>query len=1038
VRAYATNSQGTSYGADIPFVTNPTIPTLTTRVAANITASTADSGGDVSTGGGSALTACGVCWNITGSPTLDDGHASGTVGAGFTAALTGLSPGLLYYVRAYAINSVGVAYGTEVSFTTLSTLPTVTTAAVSSVDVTSVASGGTVTSDGSAAVTERGVCWGTAVNPTIAGSHTHDGTGTGSFTSSITGLVADTTYHARAYATNSHGTSYGADIPFVTNPTIPTLTTRAASSITATTADSGGDISSDGGLAVVACGVCWNTAGSPTLSDDYASATLGAGFTAVLTDLSPGVLYHIRSYAINSAGTAYGDDVSFSTLGTVATVTTAAVSNINTTTADCGGNVTDDGSATVTAYGVCWNTAPAPTIAGSHTTDGTGTGAFSSNLTGLTQGTLYYVRAYATNSAGTAYGNEVAFTTNGIPTVTTTAVSYIDPDAAITGGEVSFEGGISVTARGICWGTNANPTIAGGHTHDGTGAGIFVSDITGLTPNTTYHVRAYATNILGTAYGSDIPFATAVTTPTVVLTGVSNITATTATWGGTVTADGGSAVTARGTCWSTSADPTIAGSHTSDGTGIGTFTSSLTGLTAHTTYHVRGYATNGQGTAYSDYVTFVSVPAIAILTTRAATDIMAVSATCGGDITSEGGATVTACGICWNRTGSPTLSDNHVSGSVAAGFDVTLTNLLPGTIYFVRAYAINTAGPAYGNEITFTTLTAVPAVTTGAVSNIDVYSAQCGGTVTDDGGAPVTARGVCWSTSTNPTMDGAHTEDGTGLGGFTSELSGLSPHVTYHIRAYAANSIVTSYGSDLTFTTLGTIPAVSAAAVVALDIHTATSGGTVSADGGISVTARGLCWSTGANPTTADSHTADGTGTGAFTSTLTGLTPDVLYHFRAYARNSLGTAYSADTTFTIPGDLPTLTTTVILSIASTRASSGGTVVTDGGTPVLACGVCWGTAPQPTIDSEKTADGAGTGTFASSLTGLRPDTTYYVRAYATNSAGAGYGGEQVFATPIGPEPFVFPCGAAGVSTLMLTIAGLLGMHRRKPGLRPVFR
>jgi hypothetical protein len=1032
VRAYATNSQGTAYGAEVTFISSPTIPTLTTRAATAIAATTATCGGDISSNGGSAVTACGVCWNTTGTPTLDDGHAGGTVGAGFTASLTGLAPGILYHVRAYAINAVGVAYGGEVTFTTLATLPTVTTAAVSNITVTSADCGGTVTDDGSDAVTARGVCWGTGANPTIAGSHTHDGTGTGTFTSSITGLTACTTYYVRAYATNSQGTAYGAEVVFNSSPTIPTLTTRAATAIAATTATSGGDISSNGGSAVTACGVCWNTTGTPTLDDGHAGGTVGAGFTAALTGLSSHVLYYVRAYAINAVGVAYGNEVSFTTLGITPTVTTAAASSIGVSTADSGGTVTSDGGASVTARGVCWNTSPTPTIADSHTTDGTGTGGFTSNLGSLTQGTFYYVRAYATNSAGTAYGNEVTFTTNDVPIVTTTAVSYIDPDAAISGGEVTCDGGSSVTARGICWGTTANPTIAGSHTHDSTGTGIYASSLTSLTPNTTYHVRAYATNTLGTGYGSDIPFVTAVTAPTVVLTGVSTITSSTATWGGSVTADGGDTVAARGVCWSTSADPTVGGSHTTNGTGTGTFTSSLTGLTFQTTYHVRAYATNGQGTAYSEDVTFVTEAATPTLTTRAATDIMAVSATCGGDVTSDGGSTVAACGVCWNTTGSPTLADSRVAGTVAAGFSVELTGLQPGVFYYARSYAINSAGPAYGGEVTFTTLSSVPTVTTGAVSNIGVYTADCGGTVSSDGGAPITARGVCWGTSASPTLAGAHTSDGTGLGGFTSALSGLAPNAAYHVRAYASNSMVTTYGSELTFTTLGTTPSVTAAAIVAVNITTATGGGTVTADGGVPLTARGVCWSTSANPTIADAKTIDGTGTGTFESTLTGLTPDVLYHLRAYATNSLGTAYSADGTFTIPGDLPALTTTVILAISANRATSGGTVIADGGTPLTGRGVCWSTSPEPTIDDSKTTDGNGIGTFASSITGLRPDTTYHVRAYATNSAGVGYGQDQIFTTTYGTAPFSLPCGSAGALSLTLTLVCLLGVRGRKLG------
>jgi uncharacterized protein (TIGR02145 family) len=92
-------------------------------------------------------------------------------------------------------------------------------------------------------------------------------------------------------------------------------------------------------------------------------------------------------------------------------LTTANVSVITQTTAQCGGNITSGGGATVTARGVCWSTDPTPTVADNITTDGTGTGSFTSSIAGLTGNTPYYVRAYATNSAGTGYGDEVSFTT---------------------------------------------------------------------------------------------------------------------------------------------------------------------------------------------------------------------------------------------------------------------------------------------------------------------------------------------------------------------------------------------------------------------------------------------------------------------------------------------------------------------------------------------------------------------------------------------------------------------------------------------------
>ena len=325
----------------------------------------------------------------------------------------------------------------------------------------------------------------------------------------------------------------------------------------------------------------------------------------------------------------------------LATLTTTAVSGITISTATSGGNITSDGRAEITARGVCWGTTSKPTITGSKTTDGKGTGSFSSSLTGLSPNTMYYVRAYATNSAGTAYGNEVSFTTNPIvaATLTTTAVSQIAATTAVSGGNITADGGGAITARGVCWNTSTNPTTANSKTTDATGTGVFTSNLTNLLPGTTYYVKAYATNSAGTAYGNEVTFKTLAVVPTVTTTAATAVTTTGATSGGNVTADGGSPVTARGVCWATTANPVATGNHTTDGTGLGTFPSTITGLTPNTKYYLRAYATNSIGTAYGAEIEFTtSQVVLATLTTTAATGITASAAVSGGNITEIGRA----------------------------------------------------------------------------------------------------------------------------------------------------------------------------------------------------------------------------------------------------------------------------------------------------------------------------------------------------------------------------------------------------------------
>lgn len=302
-----------------------------------------------------------------------------------------------------------------------------------------------------------------------------------------------------------------------------------------------------------------------------------------------------------------------------------------------------------------------------------------------------------------------------------------------------------------------------------------------------------------------------------------------------------------------------------------------------------------------------------------------------------------------------------------------------------------------------------PTVTTNSVSSINSNSAICGGNVTSDGGATVTAKGVCWSISSNPITSNSKTTDGSGTGGFTSNISGLSPSTIYYVRAYAINSYGTSYGSNVSFTTnpsTTTTPTVTTNPVSSITSNSAGCGGNVTSDGGSTVIARGVCWSTTANPTINNSRTDDGSGTGIFTSDIIALNPGTKYYVRAYATNNNGTSYGLNVSFTTnPASTttPTVTTNPVSSISFKSAVCGGNVISDGGSSVTARGVCWGTASNPTTNNSSTNDGSGTGSFTSSITGLKQGTTYYARAYATNSIGTSYGANVNFTTEKNGKP-----------------------------------
>jgi hypothetical protein len=197
--------------------------------------------------------------------------------------------------------------------------------------------------------------------------------------------------------------------------TLPSITTSAIDHLTNSTANCGGYLKSDGGGEIKALGVCWGTTSNPSIDlSTKTSESIETGeFSSSITNLTPVTTYYVRAYATNSAGTAYGNEISFTTQALLPTLTTAAIADIINTSAKCGGNITNDGGAPVTAYGVCWGKTANPSIElCAKTADGSGTGSFTSLMQGLSENTKYYLRAYAYNSAGVAYGNEISFTTD--------------------------------------------------------------------------------------------------------------------------------------------------------------------------------------------------------------------------------------------------------------------------------------------------------------------------------------------------------------------------------------------------------------------------------------------------------------------------------------------------------------------------------------------------------------------------------------------------------------------------------------------------
>ncbi len=391
---------------------------------------------------------------------------------------------------------------------------------------------------------------------------------------------------------------------------------------------------------------------------------------------------------------------------------TTAVSSITATTATSGGNITNDNGDAVTVSGVCWNTATAPTTANSKSTDGDNNGAFTSNITGLSSNTLYYVRSYATNGGGPGYGSEISFRTLSIvpnaPTVNNEAISTLDVTLDVNSNNASTTFAIQETSIGDY--VQANGALGASAVWQDNATWGTVT-ITGLTRYTeyTFQVKARNSDNVETAFGATQAGTTLQDVPTLATTtSETNLTSNSATSGGEITDDGGAAVTARGVCWNTTGTPDINDDKTTDGTGSGTFTSDITGLTSNTLYYVRSYATNSVGTAYGAQIQFTTLNiSVAITNVVKNTD---TEYELTAEITNPAADPILAKGYVWSTNQNPTIASNSGSTSNGTG-DASFTDNATVTIgpgYYVRAYITTAGGTTYSDTVHFGVVPTLP------------------------------------------------------------------------------------------------------------------------------------------------------------------------------------------------------------------------------------------------------------------------------------------------------------------------------------------
>lgn len=511
-----------------------------------------------------------------------------------------------------------------------------------------------------------------------------------------------------------------------------------------------------------------------------------------------------------------------------------------------------------------------------------------------------------------------------LPRVIINALTDIQQTEATIDAEVVSDGGGTLTERGLCWSdSSTTPDIYGSHLPSAPAQlGQYTVNIQNLHAGTTYYVRAYATNEIGTAYSDTLVIETAPKDepPQVLTYGANNVTDVTADVSGSVISEGTQPVTSRGIVISTTnqtpeIDDNDVSVYLDSGQGLGSFIKSFDNLTPSTTYYYRAFAISRVDTAYGEVMSFstkgVQSNPPTVVTDATVRNLTSSGATIGGTVTNNGGGTIRERGVCLSTGSTPTISDTVLvdSQAVLGTYYVNATGLVANTTYYFRAYAINEAGVGYGDIYSFTTENNAQVPTVA----FDQYGAgynrmRLDAHVVSDNGSQIIQNGMGFryslmSDMSNPTSVVAGQVSGYSFG---EDISGLQPETTYYCQAWATNSIGTGYSSVIAITTEAApkVPPTVTVDPVDDEIDEASAYKFVYfecevTDGGTHpVTQRGVCWSDSNNtPTISDNNQAALTaGVGQYTVSVRQInfviSDKIVYFYRAYAISEAGIGYS--------------------------------------------------------------------------------------------------------------------------------------------------
>ncbi len=392
------------------------------------------------------------------------------------------------------------------------------------------------------------------------------------------------------------------------------------------------------------------------------------------------------------------------------------------------------------------------------------------------------------------------------PVITTNIVTEITTISAVSGGNITDDGGAPIISKGVCWNTSENPTIDINKTTERGESLSFTSNISQLEPSTSYFVRAYAVNSAGTSYGKSVSFKTLGDKPASNSQNASNIQLTTATLNGLVNPNSLETTVTFEYGTTTSYGSTVMAQQSSlSGDTDVNVSVDLTELKPGTLYHFRIKAENSLGITYSSNMTFTTLGSVPSPTIEAATNIQVYSATLNGSVNPnylsstiefEWGTTLDYGNII-------TPSQSPVTGSNSVNVSTDLSGLAPGTTYHFRINATNELGTTNSYDLTFKTLGDVPSAKTESATNLQYNSATVSGSVNPNYLATTVVIEYGTTLSYGNTISITQSPlSGNNNVNVSADLSGLSQGTIYHIRISATNELGTTKSDDFTFTTL--------------------------------------------------------------------------------------------------------------------------------------------------------------------------------------------------------------------------------------------